>query len=84
MNYELPQDIHDETECPNDFGCLTDGACKDFPVCDANFIGNRNITFLNPGVTKEVLNKCPYVFSSHGRLICKCPARHYLFDKYRV
>jgi hypothetical protein len=84
VKYKIPQDILDATECTNGFCCLTDGYCKDFPMCDANFIGSRNITFLKEGVTKEVLNKCPYVFSSHGRLICKCPVRHYLFDKHGV
>ena len=84
MKYEIPQEILDEIECPNDFGCLADGTCKEFPTCEADFIGSKNITFLKPGVTKEVLNKCPHVFSSHGRLICKCPIRYYLFEKYGV
>jgi hypothetical protein len=84
MDYKIPQDILDETECPNDYGCLTDGNCKDFPMCDADFTGNRNITFLKPGVTKEVLNKCPLVFSSHNKLICICPVRHYLYEEFGV
>ena len=84
MKYEIPQDILDETDCLNGFGCLTDGNCKDFPMCDASFIGSRNITFLKPGVTKEVLKKCPLVFSSHSRLLCICPTRHYLVKEYGV
>ena len=78
MKYNIPQCILDETECPTEFSCLYDGKCKGFPRCDADYTASEYLTFLKPGVTKEVLHKCKYVFASYNKMICKCPVRYYL------
>ena len=82
--YKIPRAILDETECSRDIGCLIDGKCKNRFRCEADFIGSQNVTFLKPGVSREVLQQCQYVFSAYDKLICKCPVRYYLFEEYAI
>ncbi len=84
MKYNIPKNILDETECPTEFSCLYDGKCKGFPRCDADYTASEYLTFLKPGVAKEILHKCQYVFASYDKMICKCPVRYYLKKEYRV
>ena len=84
MKYQIPQSILDETECPYNMGCLTDGKCNNGPVPQAAFTGSRNITFLKSDVPFESVQGCPYMFKSFDKLICKCPVRFYLCKEYGV
>ena len=85
MKYEIPQEIIDvTTECPRDLGCLVDGKCKNLPMCEADYAGREYNTFLQSGVSQEVLQQCRFVFPSYGKLICKCPVRYYLCKEYGV
>jgi len=84
MEYEIPQDILDATNCPKMYTCLTDVYCKNHAMCEVNYRSGKYVTFLKPGVSQEVLQQCPYAFTSRYGVKCKCPVRYYLNKEYGI
>ena len=64
------------TQCPNDFGCLSD---EGFKICPAKrFEKASNVLY----VLSENGNPCLYHFELSDTIVCGCPVRKDLHKLY--
>ncbi len=86
MRYQVPQDIIDETECPYEFSCISDGKCGDLDMCGVEYDSAIYIdsTYLKPEVDHEISRECQYADIVYGGIVCKCPVRFYIYQEYGI
>ncbi len=84
MEYTIPQEFLDDTDCLKEFSCLSNGKCGDIDMCKVNYAGSKNITFLKQGISDQIIHQCHYALKYYDRVICRCPIRHYLYQEYRI
>ena len=78
MIYTISADILKETDCQNDFSCLTTGKCGDREMCEVDYLNGPNVSFLK---TKEYAN-CIHRLNYGGMQMCNCPTRYAIHKKY--
>jgi len=83
MKITVPDEVlRRTTRCPNDFSCLTDGACGKFPACSCS-PGTSYDKYSLFVKTKNIINisLCPYELSFRFEYICLCPTHAALLEE---
>jgi len=77
MKYEVSQAIIQQTiQCDKDFACLKPG---NHPGCSIKECINDQVHF----VAKHS-RYCPYGLSFGNEVICSCPVRKELYNRYKI
>ena len=84
MKYNIPQNILDVTYCTYEFSCLTVGNCGERQLCEIDYTCGQHITVLKTEAGQQALNDCQYALEYNDEVICRCPVRYYLYQKYGV
>lgn len=63
-------------KCLKNFACLTDGEC----LCEINQCLNRNNLIINYNKN----NPCQYKISMGNEILCSCPTRKELYNRYNI
>ena len=80
MGIVISDQILSETkECTRGFSCLKTVQDKDHNICEVLDANGENVLFLK---TKRIA-ECSYQISFGETLICTCPTRYAIHDKYR-
>lgn len=80
MEIVISDQILSETkECTRGFSCLKTVQDKDHKLCEVLDANGENVLFLK---TKRIA-ECPYQISFGESLICTCPTRYGIHEKYR-
>jgi len=80
MEIVISDQILSETkECTWEFSCLKTVQEKDHKICEVLDANGENVLFLK---TKRIAG-CPYQISFGESLICTCPTRYAIHEKYR-
>ena len=78
MQYEISQETLKKTEkCPRDMQCLKEGGT---PLCKVENLVKGNGVFVKQNGAAVCLYRMPF----GGSLICHCPTRFELADKYKM
>jgi hypothetical protein len=76
---EVSKETLDRTvRCPDGMKCLEEGSC---PICQAERLVRGNGVFVKPGGPAW---PCTYRMNFGGGVICHCPVRFELLDRYGV
>jgi len=78
-NYVIPVHVIEQVDqCNKDKACLTD---LDYPLCEAKH-SHADPRFTVIGCN-SLDHKCDYRIYSMNTPLCTCPARAYIYQKYR-
>lgn len=82
MKFTVSETVRREaTRCSHDYSCLTDGLCKDSPLCQAESTSGKNVIFLKPVDKDKVAPGCPYLLSYAGERVCICPVHYDIYQQ---
>ncbi len=77
MKYEISQEIFRQTlECDRDIECLVPG---NQPSCSIKDCVNQKVHFI-----AKHNRHCPYHLHFGNEIICTCPVRKELYNRYKV
>lgn len=80
MGFVISDQILSETkECTRGFFCLKTVQDKDHKICEVLDANGENVLFLK----SKRIAECPYQISFGESLICTCPTRYAIHEKYR-
>lgn len=77
MKLQIPENIiNDTSRCRKDFTCLTEGEC----LCNVKHCLNRKSYLINP----DQCPQCNYRVSTGSVLLCSCPTRKEIYNRYNI